>query len=577
MNLRRGPLTLATLSLLAMAACGGGGGGGKSNGNGQATVTVSGTVNYQRVPANANCSGLDFNGTVSRPIRGATVQLLNSSNAVLGTTVSGADGSYAFTTINTNTMVRLRVRAELKQQGSPSWDVEVRDNVDTSGNPPPLGSRPLYAIDGALFDVGTSNRVRNLTANTGWGGNSYIAARSAAPFAILDSVYTAIQFVLSADAAASFPPLDVFWSVNNTTNVPGGIDIDAGEVGTSRYYGDVQQMVLLGDASGDTEEFDPHVILHEWGHFFEDVFSRSDSRGGPHSIGESLEASLAFGEAWGHAFAAMALGDPFYCDTGTPGTGSGFGLSTESGNFGVPGWFNEWGVATVIYDLWDTVNDGTDDGSIGWAPIYGTMTGPQASSDAFTTVFSFAAELRAALNAQGQALVDSQLARENIDSGASLDIWASNETNDAGAVQDALPLYTDYTADGSILNICLNSQLDGLDRDGNNVAETRYLRINVPVTDEYDVVMAPTTVTPITPDPNDRDQSDPDFFIYQGAQEISRAETATVNLETIRTPEMQAGTTYLAFLEEWRFRDVTGAPASYPQRMCFDVSFTPTP
>ncbi|MDH3374499.1 MAG: hypothetical protein OEM85_14125 [Gammaproteobacteria bacterium] len=573
----RGRLALTALSLVAMAACGGGKGGNNNSGNqgGGPVLTVSGTVNYEFVRPNANCNGLNLDAPVLRPIRGATVQLLGSSDAVLGTTISGEDGSYVFTNIDANTMVRLRVRAELKQQGAPSWDVEVRDNFDDSGNPPPLGSRPLYVADGSLFNIGSSNASRDLTATTGWGGSSYTGARAAAPFAILDTIYTAIQFVLSADATANFPALDVFWSVNNTATVSG--DLDAGELGTSSYFTGLQELFLLGDADSDTDEFDDHVVLHEWGHYFEDAFSRSDSRGGAHNIGESLEAALAFGEAWGHAFAAMALDEPIYCDTGPAGSSGGFSLSTETGNFGVPGWFNEWGIATVIYDLWDTDDDGSDNGSIGWGPIYNIMTGPQASGDAFTTVFSFAAELRAALNAQGQAFIDSQLARENIVSGNGLDIWASNETNNAGVAQDVLPLYTDYTADGSVLNVCMNNQLDGLTRDGNNVGEDRYLRISVPLTDEYDVVMAATTPTPATADPGDRDQSDPDFYIYDGPQELIRGWSSDDNLETARTPTLQAGTTYIAFLEEWRFQDVDGAPASFPSRMCFDVSFTPTP
>ena len=27
-------------------------------------------------------------------------------------------------------------------------------------------------------------------------------------------------------------------------------------------------LFLLGDASSDTEEFDDHVVLHEWSHYF---------------------------------------------------------------------------------------------------------------------------------------------------------------------------------------------------------------------------------------------------------------------------------------------------------------------
>ena len=57
-------------------------------------------------------------------------------------------------------------------------------------------------------------------------------------------------------------------------------------------------------------------------------------------------------------------------------------------------------------------------------------------SDSFATLFSFATELRASLNAQDAALLDALLNREEVVTGADLDIWATNETNDAGVAQD---------------------------------------------------------------------------------------------------------------------------------------------
>jgi hypothetical protein len=39
---------------------------------------------------------------------------------------------------------------------------------------------------------------------------------------------------------------------------------------------------------------------------------------------------------------------------------------------------------------------------------------------------------------------------------------------------------------------------------------------------------------------------------------------------------MFADETYVAFVEEWRFQD-TIAAVTFPQRICFDVSLTPTP
>jgi hypothetical protein len=159
-------------------------------------VTVSGTVFYEFVPPNAQCRGLDFAATQTRAIRGATVQLIDAgSGNVLGTTVAADNGGYSFSNVDGNRDVRLRVRAELKRTGSPSWDVEVRDNVDTSASPPPLGSRPLYVVEGANFNTGGADVTRNLTATTGWGGSSYTGSRAAAPFAILDAIYSGMQLV----------------------------------------------------------------------------------------------------------------------------------------------------------------------------------------------------------------------------------------------------------------------------------------------------------------------------------------------------------------------------------------------
>jgi hypothetical protein len=74
-SLRLGRAVLPAAALL-LAACGGGGGD-----SGPSSVTISGIVEYEFVPPNPNCQGLDFASTVVRPIRGATLQLVDSSNA----------------------------------------------------------------------------------------------------------------------------------------------------------------------------------------------------------------------------------------------------------------------------------------------------------------------------------------------------------------------------------------------------------------------------------------------------------------------------------------------------------------
>jgi len=596
----------AVLSAMALllAACGGGGG---SDGGGtsptppppspppapSASVTISGTVAYEFVPSNLNCRGLDFTSTEERPIRGATVQLVDLSNRELGRTVSGEDGSYSFAGVEPNLDVRIRVRAELKKTGAPSWDVEVRDNVvdpdDTS--PPALVDRPLYAIVSDFNTGSSADLTRNLTARTGWnaGAGAYTGTRAAAPFAVLDSIYTAMQLIMSVEPNAAFSPLDAYWSVNNTLASPS--DIDSGDLGASFYTPDPDRngianpsLFLLGDAAVDTEEFDDHVIVHEWGHYFEDNFARSDSTGGPHGVGDKLDARLAFGEGWATAFSGIALENPIYCDTGPAGTSGGFGIGTEKGAYDAQGWYDEISVLRFIYDLWDTTDDeaegldtGADTGSIGFAPIYQTMVGPQAFTETFTTVFSFASELRSTLPPSDQAFLDSQLVREDMTPG--FDKWGEGELNDASPdgqqSRDVLPLYVDVPTDGAVVNICSNDDFDGVG-DGNKLATYRYLRLNVAASSSFDVSIVTTTADQLPPDnlQDERDQSDPDMFIFRDGRIVAFGISGEANQEIFSTGVLSGPDTYVADLREFRYADPE-SPVDFPNRMCFDVSFAP--
>jgi len=530
-------------------------------------VMVSGKVQYEWAPPIGNCfAGLDFDNLEQRPVRAAPIQLIEvGTGDVIDETVLDDNGDYVFASVPSITDYRLRVRAELENGGAlPNWDVEVRDNTDTASGS--LPNRALYVLDGATFNSGVADHTEDLLATD--------ASRSSGPFAVLDAIYEAMLFVVSADPDAFFGPLDAFWSVNNT--LTGATDIDAGELSASFYSTDPDRngipnpsLFLLGSLSTDTEEYDDHVIVHEWGHYFEDNFSRSDSIGGPHRLGDSIDARLAWGEGWASALAAMALNEPRYCDTQV---NSGFGFNAETAIYSPRGWFNEISVVTFLYDLWDTTNESGDGGSIGWAPIYETMVGPQVSTPAYTTVFSFAAELRSMLDAGDAAFVDAQLQRGEIIP-AGVDIWATNATNDLGGGRDVLPLYTDITAGGATVNICTNSDYDS-GRDGNKLAEYRYFRINVPTTRTYTVTINTTTNTPATSDPDDRDQSDPDMYVWRSGQYVTEGTSGAANQEVFQV-NLSAGVTYVADLQEWRFEDEEGAPDSFPDQICFDVTIAP--
>ncbi len=539
-------------------------------------VTVAGTVSFEFALPNANCRGLNLDNPELRPIRGVTVQLFNSTNALLDSTVSGNDGSYSFANVDANQDVHVRVRAELKSSAPAAWDVEVRDNVDISGSPPPLEARPLYVVDFATFNTGTANNSdADFTATTGWNGSAYTGPRQAAPFAILDAIMDGIEMITAVDPTATFPPLDAFWSVNNTLVSP--TDIDAGELSSSFYQGGINSLFLLGDASTDTEEFDDHVSMHEWGHYFEDNFSRSDSTGGSHTIGETLDPRLAFGEGFATALAAIALDEPQYCDTSAPLEAGGFRIDTENEDFGPQGYYNEMSVATLLYDLVDTAVDGTDASSIGFAPIYNVMIGPQATTDAFTSLFSFATEIRREVQGADLVFVDSQLTRENVDLGG-LNEYGDNQTTVPSGSRDVLPVYTILPTDGTLINVCTNSDFDS-DRDGNKLSEHRFLKFTTTSTLSYNVSVVPNPVPPATTDPAPtppdviRDRSDPDVFIYRGAQLVAIGNSPDDDAETFTTNPLPPGS-YVMDLQEWRYAD-EDASSDYPEQVCFDVTMGP--
>ncbi|RZV38362.1 MAG: hypothetical protein EX272_02920 [Chromatiales bacterium] len=554
----------------------------------QSMVSVSGRLFYELPTANLLCRGYDFNNLTNKPVRRATVQLLDAANTVLATGETGDDGSYSFAGINANTDVRVRVTAEMvRTSGAQTWEVYVRDN--TSNTAVPFGQRPIYEVQWGLFNTGTTDVIdQDFVAATGWGGAGYTGARAAAPLSILDAIADAIILIQSADANVDMGRLDAYWSVNNTLN--GERDWSAGELSATFFVSSPDLGVsgpaifLLGDAVGrlpestiDTDEFDRGVLQHEWGHYFEHWFSRSDSIGGRHFVPGTVEPRLAFGEGWGYAISAIIGGDPLLCDTFSPAT-SGFQLDIENEDRGTQGFFNEMSVATLIYDLYDTSIDGTDIDSIGFAPIYETMTGFQKDVDSFTTVFSFAEGLLANVDPADIAFVNSQLSRESVDTG-DVNRWATGQTTQPALwtngkpVRDILPVYTELTPGGASVNVCVNDD-QVIDQDGNKPGEWRYFRFTTSSQQTWTITAAANPVPPPTSDtdPMVDDRSDPDLFVFRNGAWLTSTlgRSPDDDVETISNLSLSADTYTIAF-QDWRYEDPQKA-SDYPSQVCFDVS-----
>jgi hypothetical protein len=475
-------------------------------------VTISGAVTYDRVPFNTVTNGLDYNSTRQDPIRGAVVELLDSSNAVLKTTVSGNDGSYSFADIDADTDVRISIKAQLLSTTGSEYNISVLDN--TAGN-------ALYTLQGSLTTSGSSDSARNLNASSGWGGSSYTATRAAAPFAILDNLYDVVTSYQAVDPDLDFPQLNVFWSVNNRA---ASGNVEDGDIGTSHYTlrNNIPTLSILGDENNDTDEYDSHVIVHESAHYFEDQISRSDSIGGSHGGGDRLDPRVAMGEGWGNAMSGIILQDSIYRDSSTAMQANGFQIDVDNNSVSNPGWFSEFSVQSIIYDLWDNSDDGSDSVSLGLLPIYQAFTDPDyKNSKATTTIFSWLDSLEQQTGVSA-ADITALKAGQMIDGTGPLGV---GETHDGG-VPTSLPVYKTVTTDGVAARICSVNDAGT----GNKLNNRDFLYLTVPTAGNYTLTMTRVSGAAST-DPDFRVFNQSNSFFSGSDSSVNNVETVTLNLD----------------------------------------------
>lgn len=459
-------------------------------------MDISGQITWDKVPHQSDFTGLDYDAITQEPARGVTVQAVNSGGTVLDTDTTDASGNYSVA-VDSDTDVRIQVRSELLQTTGATWNIQVLDNTS---------SNAIYVLAGSLTSSGAADSTRNLNAASGWGGSSYTATRAAAPFSILDAIYETVSDVAAVDPNVNFPDLEVLWSVNN---VPTSGDVSQGEIGTSSYTRTsvgTPTIRILGAEDNDTDEYDIHVVVHEFGHYFEDQLSRSDSPGGQHSLSNRLDPRLAFGEGWGNAFAGMILGDSVYRDSLNAQQNGGFRFDVESDltvvattTINNQGWYNEATVQQILYDIYDSDNDGSDTISGGLEPIYNAFTDPDYINNVdFTTIFAFADRVRTETTVSASTL-DAMLAAEDINGSGPRGV---GETNDGG-IADTLPIYNVVSPGGSAVTVCST----GTNGNTNKHGVREFISVTLGSTGE--VTMTATEVS------GPAGTTDPDFRIWE--------------------------------------------------------------
>jgi hypothetical protein len=332
-------------------------------------------------------------------------------------------------------------------------------------------------------------------------------ARASAPFAILDTYYQAVQLVLGAKSDANFPELVADWGINN-----GAAD------GTFFTAANVQHMVLSGDLANDTDEFDQHVVAHEFGHYIEYNFSRADNIGGSHGVGDRLDPRVAFGEGFGYAFGAIVLGNPVSRDSfvsdlyGCPNDqcSSTFDVNDNPPAPNDPSgcWCSESSVWAILWDVFDNDGEAGDTVTLGFTPIWNVLVGPQRTTPAFTTIFSFISALKG-LNPNSANAINTLVAAQNINS-ATIDAYGSTETNVPTPFinLEVLPVYTSAVIGaGTTLRTTNRGGPNTVDSSGNKLGNHRYIRFTAPGTS--------VTITATSNNPSAN--RDVDFLVYRAS------------------------------------------------------------
>ena len=205
----------------------------------------------------------------------------------------------------------------------------------------------------------------------------------------------------------------------------------------------------------------------------------------------------------------------------------------------------------MVYDVFDSDNDGADDLSLGFSPIYQALTSKDfVDSSALTTIYLFSDVLNGVVDSEAQTSIRTLLEGERIFGTGSFGV---GETNNGG-VSVSLPLYTVLSV-GSSVSIC-STNIEG---EGNALGVRRFVRINIPSEGTYTISLSKTS---------GEGTRDPDAILMEvGAKVIKRMFSAEADFESSATT-FAAGD-YILEVYDDKNNDNDSSTGGI---VCFDVS-----
>jgi hypothetical protein len=259
---------------------------------------------------------------VKLPIRYATVQLVaDDDRSVLATSSTDGRGSYALTAATAGSR---RVHVAVTAASRAPYAAQVVNS-----------KRQIYALAGPSFSAGSPPGAGDLTA---------AQADLGGVFNMLDATIRGSDLALALSPGARFPSLRIFWEKD----------------GSDGTFFDGRGIHVLGTRQ-DPDEYDDDVVLHEFGHYVANAFSRDTSEGGDHDPfdDEPEPRDLAWSEGFATWWSSEARGDPSYVDNSATGN-LFFEIERPTPRDVTRGEGNEIAVGAILWDVSDPANEPHD-------------------------------------------------------------------------------------------------------------------------------------------------------------------------------------------------------------------------
>jgi hypothetical protein len=214
------------------------------------------------------------------PLVGVPVELVDDMGRVVVQALTDETGAYALGHAQPEGAM-LRVRVTLAR-GDAHYNFVVRDYMNATFA---FTTMPFAAATMTMRDVAIP-----------FEGNS----GAAAIYASIKRGFDFLQPYLTARPAALY----VTWQRGRATSTS-----------NSSYFAGASSTMFINGSDADPDEFDPAVIAHEFGHYFQRWYSRTSNPGGPHD-GRPADPNLAFGEGGASFLGSLITGSRYYIDAG---------------------------------------------------------------------------------------------------------------------------------------------------------------------------------------------------------------------------------------------------------------------